>query len=1346
MMKMMTLAQMSMSAAQESAPKHRTIVLVSLLAQSHCSLLTKPASSNAAPAKRIADASGSDDDVYGGARGKEFAKRHRRLQAASGRDTPTHAEVRFSTRRAAKVSNYNEDGEDMFEESDTENMTPNYWVTAQEDVGPAIDVVLHHRLQEGKDYATADKHDYEFYIKWQDKSHYHATWEPWSALTSYRGFRRLENYFRKVVREEQYIKTDPDISLEEKERWILEMEARLDALEDYTKVERVIGAREGEEEIEYYVKWRGLTYDNSTWETASLVSDLAQDEIDRYLDRTSKLPVSDKRESNPATRRPYKPFRTQPDYIKFGQLREFQMTGVNFLAHNWANSNNVVLADEMGLGKTVQTVSFINWLRHDRGQEGPFLIIVPLSTMPAWADTFNKWTPDINYVIYNGNEASRRIIQDYELLVDGNPRKVKFNVLLTTYEYILLDNGFLSQLKWQFMGIDEAHRLKNKESQLYIKLMEFGVPSRLLITGTPLQNNLTELSSLMNFLMPGMVSIEEDIDLASDTAKQKLDELNQAIQPYMIRRTKQKVESDLPPKTEKIIRVELSDIQLEYYKNILTRNYAALNAGSKGGQKQSLLNVMMELKKASNHPFMFPQAEEKMIGESSSREEQLRALITSSGKMMLLDQLLTKMKKDNHRVLIFSQMVKMLDILGDYLQLRGHQFQRLDGTIASAARRQSIDHFNAPDSKDFCFILSTRAGGLGINLMTADTVILFDSDWNPQADLQAMARAHRIGQKNPVTIYRLVSKDTVEEEVLERARNKLMLEYITIHRAITDKDAKQINDQLARAGVITAEPSSTDDISRILKRRGQKMFEQSGNQKKLEELDIDAVLANAEEHKTEQDEGITADGGEEFLRNFEYTDVKIDLEWDEIIPKEQLEKLKEEERNKEEQRYLESVIEANAPRKRKAAEESREQRAAKKRARDLAAEAAADVESDAESVTEKDPKRPLSEKEVRNLIRAYERYGSIEERQEEMIKDARLIGRDVDLLKATITEILEISNRMLKDDEDRIRAIERETQKPITKKDKKAILFDYKGVKRLNAETLTERPIEMRMLREIIGTSSEWRNFRVPEATKPAHYTAPWGAREDGMLCVGIKRHGYGAWTAIKEDEELGMSDKFFLEEHRVGVKEERDKADDKNIKSPGAVHLVRRANYLLSVLKDKASNGTNMAAKRALENHHRNNKKNQSYARLHERAGSASGSPAPGRIGKLQREDSQRHRQVERTSVDRRTGAGSPKQHHRKPNGDDDRLKHRRSEDRKVPKVGSPATNGGDSGSTDERMKRLFRPIQDHLVNVNKATRANIPDDTKRLKVIKNHVLKIGSHIKGLVQNGSPKEIEKFW
>ncbi len=1015
----------------------------------------------------------------------------------------------------------------------------------------------------------------------------------------------------------------------------------------------------------------------------------------------------------------------------------------------------------MGLGKTVQTVAFMNWLRHDREQQGPFIVVVPLSTMPSWAETLDNWTPDVNYVVYNGNEAARNVIKEYELLIDGNTKRAKFNVLLTTYEYILADSAFLSQIKWQFMAIDEAHRLKNRESQLYYKLLEFKVPSRLLITGTPMQNTLGELSALMDFLMPGVIEIDENMDLQSEAAGQKIAEMTNAIQPYMLRRTKQKVENDLPPKSEKIIRVELSDVQLEYYKNILTRNYAALNQGTKG-QKQSLLNIMMELKKASNHPFMFPNAEERILAGSERREDTLKALITSSGKMMLLDQLLTKLKKDNHRVLIFSQMVKMLDILGDYLHLRGHQFQRLDGTIAAGPRRMAIDHFNAAGSNDFCFLLSTRAGGLGINLMTADTVILFDSDWNPQADLQAMARAHRIGQTKPVSIYRLVSKETVEEEVLERARNKLILEFITIQRGVTDKDAKEMTDKMVRAGRSVNEPTSSDDIQRILKRRGQKMFEQSGNQKKLEELDIDAVLENAEEHATEGPAGIEADGGEEFLKSFEYMDVKMDLEWDEIIPKDQLEEIKEEERKKADAQYLAEVIEQNAPRKRKQALDDREERAAKKRARDVAT-AEANQSQDDEGPGH-DPKRPLNEKEHRNLLRAFLRYGSLDDRRDELLLDARLVGRDIDLLKWTIEDITNTSHSLLKEEQARVEALEREANKSLTKKDRKAVLFDYKGVKRLNAETIIERPSEMRMLKEVTESVADPKNFRIPEASKAAHYTCPWGAREDGMLCVGIVKHGYGAWVPIRDDPDLGMGDKFYLEEHRVDKKEERVKGEDKNAKSPGAVHLVRRADYLMSVLKEKTSNGQNLAAKRAVENHHRNNKKNGLPSRRPDNSASVSASPAPSSARKGQREsEKQRHRghsySDRRNSRERRQSHGEQNGHppkvegRRKPSGEMelDRTRLQKSEDRQNHQHHRNRSTENGSGPVVEAVddpvfRILFKPVRESMKRVQSATKENVKNKAERAKILRVELVEIGNFLQTLLEERTGTLEGRLW
>lgn len=1290
------------------------------------------------PTPIIESPSDSESDAYGGRRGKLTKKQKRRFLESGGNLAPPHAEVRFSTRRTAKVSNYNEDDDDdIFDEDESEMMTPNYYYTAEQDNTPAIDVVLNHRLKADITTPSHSRDNYEFLIKWQQKAYYHATWESVEALSGVRSLRRLENYIKKTMAEESRILNDPDVPPEEKEKWLMDREQYIDALSDHNKVERVISDRDVGEGTEYFVKWKGLYYDHCTWESAELVSKIAQAEIDRYFDRSRSLPVSDKKESDVATRSPFVRIAEQPSYIQNGTLRDFQMMGLNFLAFNWTKGKNVVLADEMGLGKTVQTIAFLNWLRHDRNQQGPFLVTVPLSTMPAWGETFDLWTPDINYVVYTGNQSARNIIREHELLVDSNPRRPRFHVLLTTYEYVLADAALLSQIKWQFMAVDEAHRLKNRDSQLYDRLREFRAPSRLLITGTPVQNNLGELSALFDFLNPGVVNIDENMDLTAEEASAKIAKLTEDIKPYMLRRTKQKVEKDLPPKTEKIIRVELSDIQLEYYKNILTKNYAALNQGAKG-QKQSLLNIMMELKKASNHPFMFPSAEERLVPEGARRDEVLRALITSSGKMMLLDQLLSKLKRDGHRVLIFSQMVKMLDILGEYMDYRGHAYQRLDGTIAAAPRRIAIDHFNAPDSNDFCFLLSTRAGGLGINLMTADTVIIFDSDWNPQADLQAMARAHRIGQVKPVSVYRLVSKETVEEEILERARNKLMLEYLTIQQGVTDKETQ------ARRNAMVGEPGSSTEISRILKKRGQKMFEQTDNQKKLEELDLDAVLEKAEDYKVEQPDGTDADGGEEFLRSFDFVDVKVDeLSWDDIIPKEQLEEIKAEEQKRAHEQYLAEVIEQNKPRVRNTHTENRDARQARR------SEQRAAVDSGSESEVggpRRDPSRPLNEREYRYLIRAHLRYGSIDDRTEEFIAEARLRGRDMNVVRAAMQEVVDKAQELYRQQQEHMENLEKTANRPITKKDKKAVLFEHHGVKRINAETILDRPGEMRLLREVTGSLADSKSFRIPEATKGAGYSCPWGAREDGMLCVGIARHGYGAWEKIRDDPDLGLHDKFFLEEHRVDKKAERE--EGQNAKSPGAVHLVRRADYLLSVLKSKY--GNDPAAKKAVENHHRNNKKHSMGADIKSQA--STGSPAPSTHRKTHRDaDKPRHRAISnshRESVERH---GTPRPESRYSHGgresevrerdrDRDRERdrkyrhaddhasrhHRHVSDHRRPES---AINGA-SPENDQMMYLMFKPVRENLKKIKAATKSAIPDSSQRANVLREQLTAIGKFI----------------
>ncbi|PFH58256.1 hypothetical protein XA68_13973 [Ophiocordyceps unilateralis] len=1181
-----------------------------------------PSSKRCTPALQPSSNNGSDSDsdVYGGARAKSQQKKAR--QQRESQPALALAEKRWSNRRAAQQVQQGAYEESDFEDEEDLEQVGAYYVADYVDDSPYVEKVVRHRVRDGLDMQyDSSRLDFEYFIKWQGKSHIHDTWETIEALRNVRGFRKVENYFRKVVEQELDIRFGDDVPPESKEQFFLDRERVEEAFEDYTKVERVVAVRDGDEETEYFVKWKGLTYEECTWERASEISASFQDKIDQYLDRASRSWQSDRRETSLETRSRMTKLEKQPDYIQGGELRQFQLKGLNFLCLNWTRGNNVILADEMGLGKTVQTVSFLSWLRNDRRQEGPSLVVAPLSVIPAWCDTFNTWAPDLNYVVYLGPEESRNIIRENELMVGGNPKKPKFNVLVTSYEFILLDWQFLQTIKWQALAVDEAHRLKNRESQLYSRLLSFGVPCKVLITGTPIQNNLAELSALLDFLNPGKVNIDEDLDsLSAVDVQEKLQELHTAIAPYILRRTKETVESDLPPKTEKIIRVELSDVQLEYYKNILTRNYAAL-CDATGGHKNSLLNIMMELKKISNHPYMFPGAEERVLAGSVRREDQIKGLIASSGKMMLLDQLLSKLRKDDHRVLIFSQMVKMLDILGDYLSLRGYKFQRLDGTIAAGPRRMAINHFNAEDSDDFCFLLSTRAGGLGINLMTADTVIIFDSDWNPQADLQAMARAHRIGQKRPVNIYRLVSKETVEEEVLERARNKLLLEYLTIQAGVTDDGKAAFQEKLNMKGLKTDGPSSSEDIQLVLKMRSSKMFEQSGNQERLEQLDIDSILENAEVTKTKVDDKINlSSGGIDWDSFMQITDVKVDdinLDWDQIIPADKLAEIKAEEDTRQHEEYVAKVAAESAPRRATMKNRGKENERAdrlKKRQREQ------QQEEDEQRALMADPKRPLNDKEQRNLIKAYFRYGSMDDRSDDIIQEAKLAERDPEFVKSVLDDFIEAAKQAVDENNSKLAEEEKKMGRALTKKDRKAVLIDFGELKKINAETAIERPQQLQQLRQAIRSQSDWRSFRLPDATKGTNYSCPWGAREDAMLLVGIDRHGFGAWVQIRDDPMLEMADKLFLEEHRVGKKEERSKANDR-LKAPGAVHLVRRSEYLLSVLQSKHS--SDRATQKAVDNHHRNNKKHH-LANGHRGSGTAS--PAP-HVAKKQR-DRERERE----------------------------------------------------------------------------------------------------------------------
>jgi SWI/SNF-related matrix-associated actin-dependent regulator of chromatin subfamily A member 5 len=383
--------------------------------------------------------------------------------------------------------------------------------------------------------------------------------------------------------------------------------------------------------------------------------------------------------------------------------------------------------------------------------------------------------------------------------------KGKFDILVTSFEGVRICLNSLKKIKWHYIVIDEAHKIKNEDSQLSQVVRKLHTECKLLLTGTPLQNNLHELWSLLNFLLPEIFSNSELFDnWFYNTSEQKvmdneqeierkniqmIGQLHKILKPFMLRRTKLEVEKNLPVKKEVHIYVGLTEVQLKIYKNLLQ------NRNASEDEKKYYLNLLMQLRKVCNHPYLFPGIE---LEDAPSMGEHL---IETSGKLIILDQLLTKLYAEgNHKVLIFSQMTMVLDILEDYCNYRLYKYCRIDGSTDMNSRDSQIEQFMAEGSDRFIFLLSTRAGGLGINLTAADTVVIYDSDFNPQMDLQAMDRAHRIGQKNMVNVYRLITENTVEEKIVERQMIKLKWDSLVIqqqknsqkNKALTKEEMKDM--------------------------------------------------------------------------------------------------------------------------------------------------------------------------------------------------------------------------------------------------------------------------------------------------------------------------------------------------------------------------------------------------------------------------------------------------------------------------------------------------------------------------------------------------------------------------
>jgi ATP-dependent helicase STH1/SNF2 len=525
----------------------------------------------------------------------------------------------------------------------------------------------------------------------------------------------------------------------------------------------------------------------------------------------------------------------QPGILVGGTLKEYQLKGLQWMISLYNNNLNGILADEMGLGKTIQTISLLTYLIEKKKQNGPFLVIVPLSTLTNWNLEFEKWAPSISRVVYKGPPLARK--QQQQQLRYGN-----FQVLLTTYEYIIKDRPVLSKIKWIHMIIDEGHRMKNASSKLSATLTQYySTRYRLILTGTPLQNNLPELWALLNFVLPTIFKSVKSFDewfntpFANTGGQDKMElteeeqilvirRLHKVLRPFLLRRLKKDVEKDLPDKTEKVIKCKFSSLQARLYKQMVTHNKLVVSDG-KGGKTgaRGLSNMIMQLRKLCNHPFVFDEVENQMNPTSTSND----LLWRTAGKFELLDRVLPKYQQTGHRVLMFFQMTAIMDIMEDFLRYRNISFLRLDGTTKSDDRSELLREFNAPNSPYFMFLLSTRAGGLGLNLQTADTVIIYDSDWNPHQDLQAQDRAHRIGQKNEVRILRLISSNSVEEKILERAKFKLDMDGKVIQAGRFDnKSSETDRDAMLRVMLETAEAAETleqeemddEDLNLILAR------------------------------------------------------------------------------------------------------------------------------------------------------------------------------------------------------------------------------------------------------------------------------------------------------------------------------------------------------------------------------------------------------------------------------------------------------------------------------------------------------------------------------------------------
>ena len=954
---------------------------------------------------------------------------------------------------------------------------------------------------------------------------------------------KVNNYLNKVTQYEAWKKR---ANPEDVEFCEIDIELGRDLFKTHFEVERIFCRRKNDEDqIEFYVKWRNLSYSEATWEAESLIKTHYLADYERFKRRKkARTEPKDYRSSMRGVKVKFSPMKKQPDYIGSGslRLRDYQLDGISFLLSAWCRGNSVILADEMGLGKTIQTVCFLKYLFHNFPFKGPMLVCVPLSTVAAWQKELSQWAPDMNTVTYLGDAKSRDVIREFEC--ENEDGELSFNVLLCSYEMVCRDRDFFQDIIWSNIVVDEAHRLKNEESLLYKVLTDIDSHHRLLLTGTPLQNNLKELWCLLNYLKLSDIedwsSFEQQYGKPEDVANGYIG-LHTLLKPYIIRRLKKDVEKSLPPKVEQILRVEMTRKQKNMYKMVLTKNYHFL---SKGGKSQvSLVNIMMQLRKTTNHVELIHEPDPD---EQISPEERLKNLNNGSGKMLLLDKLLTRFRAMGDRVLIFSQMVIMLNLIEEYLQLKRFPYQRLDGSVNSEKRKQAIASFNAPESADFCFLLSTKAGGLGINLQTANRVIIYDSDFNPQNDLQAIARAHRIGQKEEVKIFRLVASSSVDEDIIQKAKNKMVLDHLVIQRM--DTSGRTV---LGAAGGSdkNGQPFSKEELSSILKFGAEELFKEDEDKDDAKDepaCDIDEILRRAETRAEEQTED-----DDDLMSGFKVASFSVDEDsavasaksggiqklWDEIIPTKIRDELVEEERQKElAELYL-------GPRQRKTVLGGENKENENKRKREGQSDEEADNEASQKKKKKDEKVKGFTDGEIRRFIKSYKKFPMPLTRMEDIAEDA-------DLTEKSVQDLLDLG-RLL-----RQKCVESLEQESESSKKVESVKL---GKVSINPKTLVEAESLLRPLGKLMPqTEDERKAWRVDVHLKEAHFDVAWAVEEDSKLLVGIYLHGLGSWEQIKSDKSLELNGKILL---NASCK-------------PQEKHLDVRAAYLLRMLKRKTQDG----------------------------------------------------------------------------------------------------------------------------------------------------------------------------